>query len=230
MESEKELINSIKSLCEFFGFSKQETNKIINNLIQEGRECKNKNKNDSNHKDRIEESICEKKYISESKYKELYQENEGLRKKINDLCDGNDKLIKKNSELLQENEMLRKNINELYKSIDSLSNGNDKLRKKNDELYKFIDGLCDGCTRTDSVGIDRISFNEQKRTTSITFDDKNKVTVKAHENDSYDKYVGFAMAYMHHLFGSRTKFRNFIDSLEGKPNVYYIHRENDEKK
>lgn len=227
MESEKELINSIKSLCEFFGFSKQETNKIINNLIQEEREHKNKNKTSTN---RVEESICEKRYISESKYNELYQENEGLRKKIDSLCDGNEKFRKRNSELSQENEMLRKNINELYKSIDSLCNGNDKLRKKNGELYKLIDGLCDGCTRSDSVGIDRISFNEQKRTTSITFDDKNKVTVKAHENDSYDKYVGFAMAYMHHLFGSRTKFRNFIDSLEGKPNVYYIHRENDEKK
>ena len=61
---------------------------------------------------------------------------------------------------------------------------------------------------------DKIIFNDKKRTTVVLWKDGTKTIVKASDNDTFDRRVGYLMAFYHKNCGlSKTKANKYIDSL-----------------
>jgi hypothetical protein len=50
--------------------------------------------------------------------------------------------------------------------------------------------------------------------TTVIFTDGKKVTVKTTEKEKFDPEVGFAMAYMNKLFGSRSAYKKFLKNWD----------------
>lgn len=63
----------------------------------------------------------------------------------------------------------------------------------------------------------KLIFNERSGTTIVYFDNvypKKKVVVKCSQGDEFDRAIGFAMAYMKYMFGSRSAYMKFIEKNE----------------
>lgn len=54
-------------------------------------------------------------------------------------------------------------------------------------------------------------INPQGKVVTYLPDFEDPVVVKTHPDDEFDKYVGAALAYAYSMFGSKTKFRKFVD-------------------
>ena len=61
---------------------------------------------------------------------------------------------------------------------------------------------------------DKVIFNDKKRTTVVLWKDGTKTIVKASDNDTFDRRVGYLMAFYHKNCGlSKTKANKYVDSL-----------------
>ena len=80
--------------------------------------------------------------------------------------------------------------------------------------YVSLKTVC-GCGTSDKkLKEDKIIFNEKKKTTVVLWKDGTKTIVKASDNDTYDKRVGYLMAFYHKNCGmGKTKANKYIDSL-----------------
>ena len=61
--------------------------------------------------------------------------------------------------------------------------------------------------------IDRIVSDATNRVVVVNFSDGSREVVRCQEGDTFDTYVGVAVALVRYCCGSNTKFRNIVDSL-----------------
>lgn len=61
--------------------------------------------------------------------------------------------------------------------------------------------------------IDRIVSDAINRVVVVNFSDGSREVVRCQEGDTFDTYVGVAVALVRYCCGSNTKFRNLVDSL-----------------
>lgn len=59
----------------------------------------------------------------------------------------------------------------------------------------------------------KVIYNEDKKTFVILFKNGKSSKAKLSDEDEYDPYVGFSLAYLYSFFNSKNEARRFIDSL-----------------
>lgn len=105
-------------------------------------------------------------------------------------------------------------LDELIRAI----NADDKDSWANSKEFKEIPAFADhddftddedGCGGWEFFG--NFIINPQGKVVTYLPDFEDPVVVKTHPDDEFDKYVGAALAYAYSMFGSKTKFRKFVD-------------------
>ena len=61
--------------------------------------------------------------------------------------------------------------------------------------------------------VKKVIYNEDKKTFVILFNSGKSSKAKLSDEDDYDPYVGFALAYFYSFFNSKNEARRFIDRL-----------------
>lgn len=93
-------------------------------------------------------------------------------------------------------------INEIINKIENeISNGTITILGGQGEV---IDNI---------PSIDRIVSDATNRVVVVNFSDGSREVVRCQEGDTFDTYVGVAVALVRYCCGSNTKFRNIVDSL-----------------
>lgn len=72
--------------------------------------------------------------------------------------------------------------------------------------------------RYDKTSIKNIYVNESKKCVAVKFEDEDVRVIHCSENDSFDIYVGVALAIAKKAFGSSEKFHNKVDRILKKGN------------
>lgn len=99
-------------------------------------------------------------------------------------------------------------------SIDGLERETERIRHK----YGLI--LPNVTTYSNKLNknlIEKVIFNPPA--TVVIYKDGSKKIVKCGENDEFSPEVGFAMAMMNEMFGSRNAYKNFIKKWAEKSNI-----------
>lgn len=89
-----------------------------------------------------------------------------------------------------------------------------------DEFTKKITVREANCDRrvANSTAIKNIYVNESKKCVAVKFEDEDVKVIHCSENDSFDVYVGVALAIAKKAFGSSEKFHNKVDRILKKGN------------
>lgn len=65
---------------------------------------------------------------------------------------------------------------------------------------------------TPAAKTSKIFFDTKNKTTTyLTSEEHDPVVVKTHPEDEFDRYIGAALAYAYSKFGSKAKFRRWVD-------------------
>ena len=109
----------------------------------------------------------------------------------------------------------------------SMDNQSIKEGGKNMEINEIINAIANEINKgTAMVGdqlelvspnsipsIDRIVSDATNRVIVVNFSDGSREVVRCQEGDTFDTYVGVAVALVRYCCGSNTKFHNLVDSL-----------------
>ena len=84
-----------------------------------------------------------------------------------------------------------------------------------DDIATLLDEIYYLCSLNHSKGektmkIRSILANNQKKITTVVFNDGDVQMAKCHKDDEYDQFIGVALCIAQHLFGSKTQFHKFV--------------------
>lgn len=105
-----------------------------------------------------------------------------------------DQSIKEGGKNMEINEIINKIENEISNGTITILGGQ----------WEVIDNI---------PSIDRIVSDAINRVVVVNFSDGSREVVRCQEGDTFDTYVGVAVALVRYCCGSNTKFRNLVDSL-----------------
>ena len=108
----------------------------------------------------------------------------------------------------------------------SMDNQSIKEGGKNMEINEIINTIANEITKgtitildgqgevaNNTPSIERIVSDATNRVVVVNFSDGSREVVRCQEGDTFDTYVGVAVALVRYCCGSNTKFHNLVDSL-----------------
>lgn len=119
-------------------------------------------------------------------------------------------------------------MNAITKQSMDISMDNQSIKEggKNMEINEIINAIANEINKgtvtilggqgevvNNTPSIDRIVSDAINRVVVVNFSDGSREVVRCQEGDTFDTYVGVAVALVRYCCGSNTKFRNIVDSL-----------------
>ena len=86
----------------------------------------------------------------------------------------------------------------------------------NDAMSELIDTITDMVSNAIDKGVGKsliksVTFNDKKKVTTVVLKNKSVGIARCSKGDVYDRRVGFCVAYMNALFGSKTRVKRIVD-------------------
>ena len=119
-------------------------------------------------------------------------------------------------------------MNVITKQSMDISMDNQFIKEggKNMEINETINAIANEITKgtvtilggqgevaNNTPSIERIVSDATNRVVVVNFSDGSREVVRCQEGDTFDTYVGVAVALVRYCCGSNTKFHNLVDSL-----------------